>query len=545
MEKLLDRTKQLVFSKQTNMLASTILISAMVVVARIFGFMRYRILVQYFTKNELDIFFAAFRIPDLIFEILITGALTTSFIPFFVKYDKNKEQQSVVISSIINILFYVLIGLVVLLSIALPFLVELITPGFPPEKTETVIYYSRILLIGQLPFLVLGNILTGLSQARKMFLIPALAPIVYNIFIIVATLLFAPSWHLFAPVFGVTLGAMGFLLIQLPVVRITQFGYRFGIQSSKAIWQFFRVAVPRIFTVIVAQIDATIDLTLTTLLGPGSYTIFYLAQHLQLLPISVIGVAYGQASLPYLSELAREENSEQFKKIIVDSILNLLFLTVPIASFFIFARTPLVRIFFGAQKFDWEATNQTAFTVSMFAISMPFHVIYYFLTRCFYALFDSRTPFYISFSAVLLNAVLSVWFIMILQMPVWSLGISFSVSMSLNVLLLMYMLYKKIGGYDIRLIFHETAKIAAAAFVAAFASDKLKSLFDQLIFDTTRTINVFFLLVTVFSFFTVVYLFIAWLMSVRELYLITKMMLKARQLQKKAVELYTGTSNFS
>ena len=130
-------------------------------------------------------------------------------------------------------------------------------------------------------------------------------------------------------------------------------------------------------TVLVHQVDATIDLTLTSLLGAGSYTVFYLAQHLQLLPVSVIGMAYGQASLPYLSELFQEKKIDQFKKIVADSILSLFFLTIPIASFFIFARTPLVRLFFGGQKFDWAATVQTAVALSYFALSLPVHSIYY------------------------------------------------------------------------------------------------------------------------------------------------------------------------
>ncbi len=517
------------------------LIALMVIIARIFGFLRYRTLAYYFTAEELDIFFAAFRIPDLIFEILITGALTTSFIPFFIKYEKQKELQDTIISSIMNMISLVLLFMVIVLTLALPFIIYLITPGFSPEKTSTIVFYSQLLLVAQLPFLIIGNMLTGLSQARKMFLLPAIAPVIYNLAIIASTLMFAPVLHLTAPIVGVIVGAILFFLIQIPVVPMIHFSYKLTITRSKQVWDFFRVAVPRIFTVVVSQIDATVDLTLTTLLGSGSYTAFYLAQRLQLLPISVIGVAYGQASLPYLSELLREKDQTQFKKIIVDSILNLLFLTIPIACFFAFARTPLVRIFFGAQKFDWFATNDTAFTLSTFAVSMPFHSIYYFLTRCFYALFDSRTPFYMSVASVLTNALLSIWFIVYLHMPVWSLGISFSISMTLNVLLLMIMLYKKINGYDVQTITRESVKILMAASLAAYAGDRLKSLFDQLIFDTSRTINVFLLLATIFLIYIMLYLFIAWLFNVRELYLITKMVFKMKEFRKKAVELYTGT----
>ncbi len=540
MDKLIDRTKQLLFAKQTSIISSTLLIAAMVMVSRIFGFLRYRTLTAYFTKEQLDIYFAAFRMPDLIFEILITGALTTSFIPFFIKYDKNKDLQSQTISSVMNIILAVLFGFIIVLTLFLRQLMPLITPGFDDHKISMITYYSQLLLLGQLPFLVFGNFLTGISQARKMFVLPAIAPIIYNLAIIVATATLAPKWGLLAPVIGVILGSLIFLVIQLPIIAKCDFHYRFVIRMSKALWEFFKLAVPRIFTVLVAQIDATVDLTLTTLLGSGSYTIFYLAQHLQLLPVSVIGVAFGQASLPYLTEMYQEKNTEQFRKIVIDSILNLFFLTIPIASFFMFARTPIVRLFFGSEKFDWQGTNLTALTLSYFSISLPFHTIYYLLTRCFYAIFDSRTPFYISIFSVITNAVLSMYFILMLKMPVWSLGVSFSVSMILSVLLLLGLLYIKLNGLNLVLLLVESAKMLSAAFLASYAANSLKDLLDGLIFDTTRTINVLLLIITIFVFYFLLYLLLSWLFSVREMYLLTQMMFKVKEYKKRITELYTG-----
>lgn len=541
MDKFIGKTKQLLFAKQTSIISSTLLIAAMVMVSRVFGFLRYRTLTAYFTKEQLDIYFAAFRIPDLIFEILITGALTTSFIPFFIKYDKNKDLQSLTISSVINIIILVLFVFILLLTLFLGHIMPIITPGFDASKIQLITYYSQLLLIGQLPFLVFGNFLTGISQARKMFILPAIAPIIYNLAIIVGTALLASSWGLLAPVIGVLFGSIIFFVIQIPIIAISDFQYQFVVKMTKALWEFFKLAVPRIFTVLVAQIDATVDLTLTTLLGSGSYTIFYLAQHLQLLPVSVIGVAFGQASLPYLTEMYQENNTAQFKKVIVDSILNLFFLTIPVACFFMFARTPMVRLFFGSEKFDWQGTNLTAVTLSYFSISLPFHSIYYFLTRCFYAIFDSKTPFYISVFSVFMNAVLSVYFILVLRMPVWSLGISFSVSMILSVLLLLIVLHFKLNGYNVLLLITETVKMIFAAFLASYAANSMKDLLDGLIFDTSRTINVLLLISTVLSFYFLLYLLLSWLFSVREIYLLTQMMFKVKEYKRRITELYTGT----
>ncbi len=541
MDKLIGKTKQLLFAKQTSIISSTLLIAAMVIISRAFGFLRYRTLTAYFTKEQLDIYFAAFRIPDLIFEILITGALTTSFIPFFIKYDKNKDLQSQTVSSVMNIIILALFVFILIMTIFMRYIMDLITPGFDANKIQMITYYSQLLLIGQLPFLVVGNFLTGISQARKMFILPAIAPIIYNVAIIIATAMLAPQLGLLAPVTGVVLGSVIFFVIQLPVIWMSDFHFRFVIKMSKALWEFIKLAVPRIFTVLVSQIDATVDLTLTTFLGSGSYTIFYLAQRLQLLPVSVIGIAFGQASLPYLTEMYQEKNIDQFKKVVVDSILNLFFLTIPVACFFMFARTPMVRLFFGSEKFDWQGTNLTALTLSYFSVSLPFHTIYYLLTRCFYAIMDSKTPFYLSIFSVITNAILSMYFILFLKMPVWSLGISFSISMILSVLILLGLLYIKLNGFNVVLILVESAKMLSASFLASYAANSLKDLLDGLIFDTTRTINVLLLIATVLSFYFLIYLLLSWIFSVREMYLLTHMMFKVKEYRKRITELYTGT----
>ncbi len=540
MNTLLKKTKTFIFTQQSSIISSTMILSGMIFLSAIAGFIRYRILVAYFTTENLDTYFAAFRIPDLVFEIMINGALSTTFIPFFIEYQKKSKEQSNIISSIINVVSLVLFAFILLLLLFLRPIISIITPGFDATKTQEIVNYSRLLLLGQLPFLVLGNFLTGISQARRTFWLPALAPIVYNISVIVFTLFFAPKLHLYAPIMGVIVGAFLFFVIQLPVVILQQFKYQFVIGHFKIAWRFFKTAAPRILTIIVAQIEATIDLTLATFLGSGAYTVFYFAQHLQLLPISIIGIAYGQASLPYLTDMYQEKKYTEFKNVIVDSLLNIFFLTIPAATFFILGRTAIVRLFFGGDKFDWDATVLTAVTLSYFALSMPLHSVYYFLTRCFYAIFDTRTPFYISVAAIVTNASLSALFTLYFKLPVWSLALAFSIAMSLHVLFLIGLLYKKLGGFDMRLLLFETTKIIISAFNTSVLTYFLMRLLDGLIFDTNRTLNVFLLLLIGFIFYAMMYIFLSWLFGVREMYIITRMVLKAKEYQRKILEVYKG-----
>ena len=512
----------------------------MIAVSSFVGFLRYRVLSNYYPKEQLDLFFASFRIPDLIFEVLITGALTTSFIPIFIKYQKNKEELNINMSSIINLISLLLTGFIILALIFLNQIIPLITPGYSQEKIRAIIDFSRILLIGQLPFFIIGNFLTGIAQSNRSFFIPALAPIVYNLAIIICTYFFASTLKLMAPIVGVSFGAVLFLLIQLPILQTSGFSYKLIIKKTAGMIEFFRMIIPRTLTVIIAQVDATIDLSLTSLLGGGAYTVFYFAQRLQLLPVSVLGIAFGQASLPYLSELFQEKKMDEFKKIVIDSILNLFFVVIPISGFLVFARTPLVRLFFGGQMFDWDATVLTAFTLSYFAVSIPFHTIYYFLTRCFYAVLDSRTPFFIGVFAILINLSLSLTMILVFKLPVWSLAIAFSTSMIINVSLLFIFFYKKINGLEIKDLSIETIKIVSVSLFSSIISYYLLKLFDGLIFDTTRTINVFFLLTTVGFIYFLLYLFLSWAFEIKEIYLITKMMTKAKEYQKRILEIYTS-----
>ena len=537
MDRFLNKTKQIIFAQQGGIFSSALIISGMIVISGIFGFLRYRILAGYFTKEELDVFFAAFRLPDLIFEILITGALTSSFIPVFIKYQKNKEELEQHISSIFNLLLIILVMIVIVLYFSMDSLIPFITPGFKGEKLMQVILYSKILLISQLPFLVAGNFLTGIAQAHKTFLITSVAPILYNLSVIAGTLLFASQFHLLAPILGVSVGAVLFFLIQIPIIITFKINYRLTIKITNGVKEFFRMIGPRILTVIITQIDATIDLSLTSLLGSGSYTILYFAQHLQLLPVSVIGVAFGQASLPYLSEMVELGKRDELKKIIIESLLNLFFFTVPIMVFFVFARTPLIRIFFGGEKFDWDATVQTAYTLSYFALSLPFHAVYYFLTRCFYSLFDSKTPFIISLFTIALNTLLSLYFILVLKLPIWSLAISFSISVIANSTILFVILAARLKNMDIPFFIKEIIKITLASCTASLPAYYLIKLMDNLLLDTTRTINVFVLLASSALLYFLLYLLLSWLLNIKELYSISRLFAKAKLFQKKITEI--------
>lgn len=502
--------------------------------------MRYRVLAGYFPKEMLDVYFAAFRIPDMVFEILITGALASAFIPIYIKYQKDKKELSYEMSAIISLVSAVMAVSIILLAILAPYIMPLITPGFSADKLQKVIIYSQILLIGQLPFLVASNILTSIGQAQKTFIITSFAPVAYNVAIIIVTVMGASTWGLMAPIIGVVIGAIVMFIMQIPLIKSAEFAFKFFVKITDGVREFAHIMTPRLVTVLVAQIDATVDLTLASFLGSGAYTIFYLAQHLQLLPVSIIGIAFGQASLPYLSELYRERKIKEFAHLITESIVSVLLVTIPIASFFIFARTPLVRLFFGGDKFDWDATVLTAQTLSFFALAIPAHAVYYFLTRCYYAVFDTRTPFFVSLISIALNITISVTGVFVFHLGVWSLALAFSASMIINVLILLMLLSQKQLNIELGLFTRQVIKILTATIIASFFVYLGMKLVDGLILDTQRSINVFLLVAGGGTTYLVIYAYITWLLGVESITEVVKVVDRVKRYRQRIVEIYTN-----
>ncbi len=515
----------------------------MMIVSRFFGFIRYRTLATYFTKEELDIFLASFRIPDFVFEILIAGAISSVFIPFFIKYKKGEEDEFVAnISSIINLLFASLIVITLVLFATAGFIIPKITPGFDDETLKQVVSLSQILLLTQLPLLVVGNVLSAVAQANKIFIITAVAPVLYNIGIILGTIFFAQRFWLYGPIIGVLAGAFLFFLIQLPVIAITQFKFTPFVFRRKPLKEYSHLFIPRLISVATAQIDVTIDLTLSTLLGSGSYTVFFFAQSLQLLPISVIGMAYGQASVPYFSELFKEDKIVEIRKLVVDSVLQLFYLSIPFSAFLIFARTPIVRLVYGGPKFDWVGTNLTAVTLSFFALSIPAHTIYYFLTRVFYSMHNTKTPLVINVISIAINTIVSSICVLVLRLPVWSLAIGFSTGMIFNVAAHLILLHKTLDGYDVAKLITNTIKIYAITLISSVFAYFLMKLLALFVLDTTRTLHIFLLLSITFTFYSALYLFSSWFFNIDEIYVWTKLLTKIDAIKRKIIEVYSDVN---
>jgi putative peptidoglycan lipid II flippase len=404
----------------------------------------------------------------------------------------------------------------------LPFFAQItkfMLPGYSESEVSFVSSISLWILFFQVPFLLIGNLISTVLQAEKQFVIPGLAPFFYNIGIILGVILWAPTAGLYAALYGVIIGAVMYVLILIP--GLWWFGYRFVPKIElfgTRIKQFFKLFFPRMFSSLVSQIDATVDLSLSSLSGLGSYSSFYLARNLQLLPVSFLGIALSETALPFFADVKNEGNTAKLLDMCIRLIAQIFFIMGPIMIAFTVLRIPITRLVFGGEKFDWTQTVQTAQILSVFALSLPFHTVYYIITRVFFALEDTRTPFIAGALCTAFNTVLSIVFVVFFKLPVWYLALAFGISMTINSAVLFYILLRRLDHVRLLPFVVRITAILLVTVVTGAIVLIVRKVLDGLIFDTTRTINLFFLSSFCIVVEGLVYLYLSWVIIPSELF---------------------------
>lgn len=522
----------LFFKKQNSIISAAAVIMVAVLLSRGLGLLRDRLLVTYFSVEELGIYFAAFRLPNLLFELLVMGALSTAFIPVFTTFLVKNEEKAAwhMATHVINLCLVALGVLLVPLYIFARPISYFLVPGFSETERELMVSYTRIMLVGQLVPLVIGNFATGMLQSFQRFLLPALAPVLYNVGIILGILILSPLVGLYGAVWGVVIGAVLYLLIQLPVLFKLGYRHQFVLNPHQpGVREVIKLMLPRTFGLAVSQIDITTDLILASFLGTRSITIFHFAQHLQQVPVGLFGATFAQAALPTLSSEAAQKNRESFKKLFLASMQQILFFVLPASTMLVVLRTPIVRIVFGAARFDWSATVMTGMTLSLFAVSIFAQSLIQLFGRGFYALHDTKTPVVVGIIAVLLNTLLSILFVVFLKFEVWSLALSTSIASITNAILLFIFLFQKVDGFDLKSLVIPPLKMVVASFTTGVFLYVPLKLFDQLIFDTTRVFDLLLLTGLASVSGLSVYIFQAWLFDIEEVGTFFKLLQKVKR----------------
>lgn len=518
--------------KQTSVRSAATVLMVMVALSRVLGLFRDRLLAARFSPEELGVYFAAFRIPNLIFELLVMGALTAAFIPVFTRFaSEEKKEEGWRLSSTLIHACSILFGV-----ISVPMLLftdqmsRALAPGFSPDQIQLMSMFTRIMIVGQVFPLLIGNFFTGILQSFHLFFAPAAAPVVYNIGIIGAIIFLSSGFGLYAPVIGIVIGAFLFIAIQIPSLIVIGYRHRLELNMHHAgVKEVVTLMVPRMIGLAISQIDTTVDLILSTLLGARMVTIFYFAQHLYQFPIGLFGVTVAQAAFPMMSQAAAKNDDKAMEKTIGSAINQALFFIFPITALFLVLRIPIVRLVFGASRYDWEATVLTGLTLSAFAISLFTQAISQIVTRAFYALLDSKTPVIIGVVSIILNASLSAIFILYFHFSVWSLAISTSIASIVNTVILVIVLVRKMGTLSWKTLISSPLRMAVAAGIMVGILFVPLKLLDQLIFDTSR-ISGLILLTGITSFIGLAwYWFLVWVFGVTEARVFFRLLEKFRK----------------
>lgn len=515
MRKFFQKGLGALVSKQTNIFSAALFIILTTIFSQLLGLFKYRILVSFFgASDDLGVFFAAFRIPDFIFSVVIAGALSTSFIPIFSEYvAQNKRKEADLFTSsllTLGVLFYIAVSIVIIIF-AFP-LSSAIAPGFSPSELRLMAQFMIVIQLAQL-FFILGTVATAVLQSLQHFLIPGIATAFYNLGIILGLLLLAPLIGIYAASIGVVIGSFLFFIIQIPILLHSGFRYRPILDFKNGVMKVIHLMIPRSMTLIVTQFAITANVFFASFLGARSLVIFDLAQTLVLAPVVLFGQSIAQASFPALSQ--KTHDKETFTHIFVSSFTQILYLTLPVSALLAVLRIPVVRLFFGASRFDWFATVDTGRTLAYFSIAIAPASLIYLFARAFFAYKDTKTPLVVTTIAVGVNIFLSYVFLLVLQLPIFFLAAAYSVSNILAIVLLFVLLDRKIM-LPKKQIITASVKIGSCAFLTGIALYIPIKLLDQLVFDTTRTINLILLtgIASLAGFLT--YVFFTWIFRIQE-----------------------------
>lgn len=526
----------LLYSRQSSILSGAFIIMTTVILSKVLGLIRDRLLAHIFSPDETEIFFAAFRLPDLIFQLLILGALSVAFIPVFTEFleEKGKEEAFEMARSVLNIALLIFVLVTVLVYFfAGPLTSSLIVPGFIPQRQLQVVELTRIILLGEI-ILAIGSFFIGILQSFQRFIIPAFASVFYNLGIILGIIFLSKSLGITGVAIGVIIGAILHTVIQLPL--IFSMGFKFKIPTKflhPGVKEIIRLMSVRTLGLAAEQINETVGIALASLSAIGSVTYLTFAQHLQVVPIGLFGATLAQAALPVLSAERARGKIEEFKITLLTTMHQILFLALPATAILIVIRVPVVRLVFGASQFDWEATVLTGATLAFLAIGLAAQAISLLFVRGFYALKDTKTPVFVSFVVVALNVILSVYFISFLKLPVWSIGLANSASALVSAILLFWTLHLKIGKFDLNQVSVPFFKMLMSTVIMGAALYIPIKLLDAVIIDTTKTVNLLFLTGLSSIFALSVYVILVWFLQVRELQTYAELIKRAGRFQDK------------
>jgi putative peptidoglycan lipid II flippase len=437
--------------------------------SRILGWVRLVVIGNLFgAGSDLDAYFAAFRIPDLIYQLAAAGALASALVPVLAQLLHNGEHERAwrVTSSVINLMMIALLIGSLLFAVFAPVIVPMLVPGFDVVNTELTIQLTRIMLLSPV-LLALGSVASSVLNTQGRFGAAAVAPMLYNGLIIVCAIALSPFMGIHALAVGVVVGSLAHLLVQVPALR-GRFHYDLSLDiRDPATRQALFLMAPRAIGLGVNQITFVVNTTLATGLGVGAVVAYNIAYNVLQIPIGVIGVPLGVILLPALSRAVAAGRTAEFGALLRQSLRLLLYVTLWIAAVGIVLRRQTVLLLFG-WGFDRAALALTSNTLLFFLIGLPANCMNVVLARAFYSGQDTRTPVLVAAASVGVNVVISL--VTVGSMGLAGLALGIAVGGWFDTVVLSFLLWRRTKSFDLGGILGGGLVFAAGAGLAALAA---------------------------------------------------------------------------
>ncbi len=441
-------------------------------VSRLLGLLRDVVIgAQFGTSGNYDAYVAAFRIPDIIYTLIAGGILVSAFVPTFTDYLAKEDRSGAwrLASAVINLVIIVMIiAAVIAAAFAEPIVHYLLAPGFSPEAQALTVQLMRLLLIPPIIFAISGVVM-GILYAHQSFWLPGLAPSMYNLGIIFGAIALAPFLDVYGLAIGAIIGALLHLLVQVPGLRRVgmQYSTRLAVRDS-GVQEVTRLMLPRMFGVAVVQLNFLVETSLASLLKiEGAVSALNYAWRVMLVPQAVVAQSVATAAFPTFADQYARGQLQQLRSSLAATIRSILFIAIPASIGLLVLCQPIIQLVFERGKFTEESTLLVAAALGAYALGLIGHSGVEILARAFYALHDTKTPVLLGVLALGINLAMSLALINVLGIT--GLALANTIAASIEMLLLIVLIRKRLGGLDDRRLAISALKTTLASLVMGLA----------------------------------------------------------------------------
>ncbi len=460
------------------------LVGAAFLLSRLVGLGR-EIVVKYYLGLTLSAtaFDTAQRFPESIYLIIAGGAVGSAFIPTFAAYFEREDAEGGwrLFSAVTNLTLLVTtaVSLVTFLfarPFTLFFLSELVADN--QALLELTVRLLRVMLLTPIIFGA-GGVIMGALQARQHFLLPALAPTVYNVGIIGGAIFWPADLgdgKVMGMAVGTVVGALGFLLVQFPALRLKQARYQPLLTlRDPGVRQVLKLMAPRVLGLSLSEVNKFATLFLSGLLDAASYPALTLGWKIMIMPQGILGQAMGTAAFPTLASLAARRAFGEMRQILNDSLRMLLFLGLPTTALLMAAGEPAISFLFERGVFAAEDTVLVAWALFFYALGLVALIALEVVNRAFFALNDTLTPVLAGGVQIAMMTGLGYWLSQVVfpangLLPLAGLALGHSLANILEVSLLLELLRRKMGGLNGRSLLNGAGRMVIAAVLAGFVA---------------------------------------------------------------------------